>query len=321
MPKLNLSIRIAAGSICALSLLHLVFWVYVAVASRTADLDASPYTLFFPVALAFSLLGVIGVLVGVGIFRARAWARVAALVLAALVAIFCVFGLFALFFLAGAAKALGLEIHSENTGYLVAVGSLYFAVLGIALWWIYLFSRSSVAAQFSLSCRAVPDGTPAKATCPPPIALLAWLMIASSLLSALSWPLILGKIPAMLFTHIFSSTTSKWIWIANIALFLACGVGLLRLRRWSYSGAIALHTFWLVSVFVTQLSAGYDAYMRRCIETLSLGEAYPVLSRIHVSPWASAVTTAIPTALLIVGLFHYRSSFLRAVNDSRHLLS
>src|SRR5262249_22036861 len=150
---------------------------------------------------------------------------------------------------------------------------------------------------------------PTGIACPPPIALLAWLMIVSSALSAVSWPLILGRIPAMLFTHIFSPQASLWIWIANILFFLLCGIGLLKLQHWSYTGTIALHVFWLASPFVSQLSPQYPAYLQNCLSALEIQENYPGLNLLRFPQWISAVITALPTALLIAGLFYYRRSF------------
>lgn len=141
-------------------------------------------------------------------------------------------------------------------------------------------------------------------------------MIISSGLSGLSWPLIVGKIPAMLFTHVFSMASSKWIWAANIVLFLVCGIGLLKLQRWSYTGTIALHIFWLVSMFVSQMSPLYDSYLRLCLNALEIPQTYPELSLPRFSPWLTATVSAIPAALLIAGLFYYRRSFLKAAEDS-----
>ena len=117
---------------------------------------------------------------------------------------------------------------------------------------------------------------------------------------------------------IFSPRPSRLIWLANILLFAVCGVGLLKLQRWSYDSTIALHLFWLVSLLATQLSSNFQTYTLLCLKILDLGEAYPVLNRMHFPQWVSATTTAIPTALLISGLFYYRRSFLQAVQTSRH---
>ena len=319
MPKLTLSVRMAAGSILVLSVAHILFWFTLAVTARSDASGSYPYNLLSRVAFAFSAAGLFGLAVGIGIFFARNWARIGALVIGALVALFGAFGVLALVMLSFGALSLGLGVEIPQKSALVRAGIVYFLSFALALWWIFLFSRRSVAAQFVGSQPiAVSAASTKKSACPPPIALLAWLMILSSALSAVSWPLILGKIPAMLFTHIFTAQASKFIWAANILLFLACGIGLLRLQRWSYTATISIHLFWLVSLFVSQLSANYGAYTRSCISTLQLGATYPVLDHLHFPQWVSAVATAVPTALLIAGLFYYRRAFLLTVQDSHH---
>jgi hypothetical protein len=210
-----------------------------------------------------------------------------------------------------------LALHRDDS---IRVLLIYFLVFLIAVWWIILFSRHSVAAQFASNANsALPFAK--QPSCPPPIALLAWLMIASGALSAISWPLILGKIPAMLFTHIFSSQASRWIWGVNAVLFVACGIGLLKLRRWSYSTTIALHVFWFTSLFVTQLSPLYNRYLSICLAALSVPNSYISLGIDRLPQWASVLFSAIPSALLIAGLFYYRPAFVKAVADSRRLSS
>ena len=315
MSKLSLSVRIAGGSIVVLSLLHIAIWAFFSYLVFATGLNDGQFLPLFLFTCLISAVGGLGVFVGAGILRAQNGARLAALVLGALVALISGFAIVVLLALISVEPSnFGIFSHSvqENHDVFIEAALVYVAVLCLALWWIYLFSRRSVATQFSEPPVAVSSSAIKKPACPPPIALLAWLMIVSSALCAVSWPQVLGKVPVMLFTHIFSAKPSTWIWTANIVLFLACGIGLLRLQRWSYDGAIALHSFWLVSPLVSQLSAGYVAYSRLCLKALNLDGMYPLLDRIHTSPWISAVTTAVPTALLIFGLFYYRRSFLQA---------
>ncbi len=318
MPKLTLSVRIAAASLLLLGAFHAIFWIMLAFSSRANLPTEFPFNYFFPLFCAIAAAGILGIVVALGLFRARNWARIAAIALAALVAFFCVISILvpvALAFGFFLPSDWGIDIPSKTD--LIRLVFVYFFVFALALWWIFLFSRKSVAAQFSGSSAFASVDIPKKPACPPPIALLAWLMIISSALSALSWPLILGKIPAMLFTNVFSLNTSKWIWAANNLLFAACGVGLLRLQRWSYTGAIALHAFWLVSLFVSQLSPSYDSYLQTCINALEIPQMYPELSLPRFPHWLNALVTAIPTALLIAGLFYYRRSFLQAAADAQ----
>ncbi|HJZ65362.1 MAG TPA: hypothetical protein VKD70_13650 [Candidatus Acidoferrum sp.] len=311
--------RIAAGSILLLSVVHVLFWAVLAVAAHSAAPVTYPTDLLFPVACVFSVGGLFGVFAGIGVLQARAWARVAALVAATFVVLFCGIGIFvlALTLVGLSGLGLGIEVPTTNKTYFVVMGLAYFSIFLLALWWIYVFSRKSTASQFSSETTTPLEATSKKPSCPPPVALLAWLMIISSGLSALSWPLILGKIPAMLFTHVFSMAFSKWIWAANILAFLACGISLLKLRRWSYAGTIGLHVFWLVSTFVSQLSSNFERYLSACYN--ALGTSYSEIFFIHVKipAWIAAFTTAIPTALLIAGLFYYRSSFLKATTATR----
>jgi hypothetical protein len=318
MPKLSLSVRVAAASIVFLSLLHIIFWASLALTARSGDSSEFPYNYLFAALCIFSAAGLPGIVVGVGLFRSKNWARVAALVLSVLAGCFSALSVLVLFIVSFGTLSLGLGVEIPQKSDLLRVGVIYVLIFAIAVWWLIVFSRKSVAAQFSRPGRAKPEDAPKKSACPPPIALLAWLMIISSALSAASWPLILGRIPAMLFTHIFSPGPSRLIWLANILVFAVCGVGLLKLRRSSYDSTIALHLFWLISLLTTQLSSNYQAYTLHCLKLLDLGETYPVLNRIHFPQWVSATTIAIPTALLIAGLFYYRRSFLQAVQTSRH---
>lgn len=323
MAKLTLGVRVAAASILILSFLHVFFLAALALSLQPgADVPSAVLPLR-PALLIVSVAGLPGILIAIGLFRAKNWARIGALVVAVLVLLFCALGILVTVLLASGffGLGLGIEIPTTNGSYFLGLALFYLFILSLALWWIFLFARKSVAAQFSGAQTVEASSGPKRPSCPPPIALLGWLMIVSSVLSALSWPLILGKIPAMLFTHIFSSTASEGIWAANVFLFLLCGVGLLRLQRWSYTATIALHGFWLVSLFVSQLSASYPQYLGACLAALQAEETTIYFIHFKSSPWVAAITTAIPTALLIAGLFYYRRSFLKAADDSRHLSS
>lgn len=321
MPKLALSVRIAAGSILLLSVAHILFWFTLAIDARSDVTGSYPYNLLSPVAFAFSAAGLFGVAVAIGIFFARNWARIGALVIAGLVAVFCAFGVLALVMLSFGVLSLGLGVEIPQKSDLARSVIVYSLSFALALWWIFLFSRKSVAAQFWGSQPIdASAASSTKSTCPPPIALLAWLMIVSAALSAISWPIIFGRIPAMLFARVYPIQTSKWIWAANIFLFLLCGVGLLRLYRWSYDATIVLHVFWTVSLFFSQLSPNYPGYIRECLLALEFPSTINDPTAFVFPYWLTAILSVVPTFLLVVGLFYYRRGFLQAVEDSRRPL-
>jgi hypothetical protein len=319
MPTPTPAVRFAAGSILSLSLVHIAFWAILALELGKGLPNEFPFNFYLPVFWIISAAGIAGVVIAIGLFSAKGWARIATLVMGAVVALFCALGMLAPILLISGAlplAALGLDVYMASKSELVRLFVVYLFVFLLAIWWIVLFSRKSTIAQFSSVAPEETSAIPGKPRCPPPIALLAWLMIASSALSALSWPLILGRIPAMLFNHIYAMPASRWIWIANILVFLLCGIGLLRLWRWTYSATIGLHAFWLLSLFVSQLSTAYEKYLSLCLTAL---EAPRTFISIHINfpPWLSALVTAVPTAVLIVGLFYYRGGFLKAATETR----
>ena len=319
MPTLTPAVRIAAGSILSLSLVHIAFWAILALELGRGMPNEFPFNFYVPVFWIISAAGAVGIVIAIELFHAKGRARLAALVLGAVVALFCALGMLAPALLISGAlplAALGIEVPVTGKSDLVRLFVVYLFVFLLAIWWIVLFSRKSTVAQFSSVAPRESSAISVTPACPPPIALLAWLMIASSVLSALSWPLILGRIPAMLFNHIYSLPASRWIWIANILVFVLCGIGLLRLWRWTYSATIGLHVFWLLSLFVSQLSSAYGKYLSQCLTAF---EAPYRLSSIHIHlpPWLSALVTAVPTVLLVAGLFYYRGAFLKAAAETR----
>ena len=316
MTRLSLAVRIAAGSIVALSVIHVIFWAWLALAAHSTDSSEFPYSYLFPVLCLFSAAGFPGIVVGAALFRSQNWARVAALVLSVLVGCFCALSVLALFIVSFGALSFGLGVEIPQRSDLLRVGVTYVLIFVVAVWWLVVFSRKSVAAQFSSPNRAKPEDARKKRACPPPIALLAWLMIISSALSAVSWPLIFGRIPAMLFTRVYPIQTSQWIWAANILLFLLCGVGLLKLYRWSYDATILLHVFWTVSLFFSQLSPGYPGYVRECLLALEFPSTINDPTAFAFPYWLTAIVSVVPTFLLIVGLFYYRGRFLKAAAET-----
>jgi len=318
MTKLSLAVRVAAGSIVALSVIHIVFWAWLALAARSADSSEFHFGYVFPVLCVFSAAGFPGIVVGAGLFRPQNWARVAALVISVLVGCFCALSVLALLIVSFGGLSLGLGVEIPQKSDLLRVAVIYFLIFAVAVWWLVVFSRKSVAAQFSSSNGAKLEDARKKPACPPPIALLAWLIIISSALSAISWPLIFGRIPAMLFTRVYPIQTSQWIWAANILLFLLCGVGLLKLQRWSYDSTILLHVFWTVSLFFSRLSPGYPGYIRQCLLALEFPSTINDPTAFVFPYWLTAIVSVVPTFLLVVGLFYYRRGFLQAVQNSRH---
>src|SRR5207302_3668036 len=136
-----------------------------------------PYSYLFGALCVFSAAGLPGIVVGVGLFRSKNSARVAALVLSVLVGCFCAFSILALFIVSFGTLSLGLGVEIPQKSDLLRVGVIYVLIFVVAVWWFIVFSRKSVATQFSSPNRINLQDAPKMSACPPPIALLAWLMI------------------------------------------------------------------------------------------------------------------------------------------------
>ena len=67
MPKLSLSVRVAAASIVCLSVIHIIFWAWLALAARSADSTEFPYNYLFGALCVFSATGLPGIVVGAGL--------------------------------------------------------------------------------------------------------------------------------------------------------------------------------------------------------------------------------------------------------------
>src|SRR5260221_2240531 len=149
MPKLSLSVRVAAASIVFLSVAHIIFWASLALAARSNDSSEFPHSYLFGSLCVFSAAGLPGIVVDVGLFRSTNWARVAALVLSVLVACFCAFSALALFIVSFGTLSLGLGVEIPQKSDLLRVGIVYLLIFALAVWWLVVFSRQSVAVRFS----------------------------------------------------------------------------------------------------------------------------------------------------------------------------
>ena len=133
---------------------------------------------------------------------------------------------------------------------------IYGIPIGIGVWWLVLLNRKDVARQFTSEGMLQGDGATsiaAKPRCPLPMAILACFQ----LFSACWMPMLLllpVSIPAVLFGHaIFGRPAAIIYAVLGITLAL-CAIGLLLLKKWSYSLLIGYHVFYSASGLVGLLS-------------------------------------------------------------------
>jgi hypothetical protein len=274
-----------------------------------------------------------GAFSGVGLIRLRNWARVSVLVWAGIAAPICVLAIVFVAFLP--------MPPSPNPTLLLTMIHLvtvlfYGGPLAIAVWWLILFTRPKIVAQFKPVAAAAGPGDPFGAipvtatadasgthapyaepaalpgpSVPLPIIVLSCFFLLSSLSVFF---IFFMHIPAMVFGHAYTGLTGSVIYAGWCLLYAIAGVGMLKRVPWTYTVAIGLQILGIVSGIITLLSPNFDDVMRRAMSTTGLpagSELYQMPSMTHLRGF-SFIGLLFPLAILGL-LVYYRPQFLRSV--------
>lgn len=255
----------------ACSALVLLFAVLVPIAVFEAPLPqpVPPFMhgMMIGMGVIYFLCAAWGIITGIGILRLRDWARVSMLVLSATVAVFCVFG--SIGAIAGPLMVRDPQVPRGATVAGLIVGLVVVTIpLALAIWWLVLFTRSSVRLQFALGVTFEPAHPPVfarpvayaegAATCVSPRMQLAYrrpvsiTVIAVCLLAGCAFfPLMFFYPPNWRITAIFgvivTGRSFLLVWVVLLAASLSLGIGLLRLKAWARRGSIAYFVVMLVN--------------------------------------------------------------------------
>ena len=103
--------------------------------------------------------------------------------------------------------------------------------------------------------------------------ILAGFLVISSLSVFL---IFFFPVPMFLFGHPVRGLPGVTLWITNCLLCAAAGIGLLRLKVWSYWLALGLQVFWFFSGLVTLANPKYSELMQEVLTNtqLKLGQSY-----------------------------------------------
>ncbi|MBV8513982.1 MAG: hypothetical protein JO260_01660 [Acidobacteria bacterium] len=287
----------------------------------------------------FFAITIWGAFSGVGLIRFRNWARVSVLVWAGIAAPVCllVVGLMALIPFPTAPQS-PISVPMIRAMMILFYG----APLAIAVWWLILFTRPAIVAQFKAAgaptgggsgdpftaipvplqagsidssgapvAYAVPAPLPGPSV-PVPIIVLACFF----LLSALSiFFIFFMHMPAMVFGHAFTGLTGSVIYAAWCLLYAIAGVGMLKRVPWAYSVAIGVQVLGIVSGIITLLSPNFDEVMRRAMSSMNMPSAdvYTMQSMTHLRGF-SVIGLLFPVAILGM-LVYYRPRFLASAEN------
>jgi hypothetical protein len=185
-----------------------------------------------------------GVASAVGLLQLREWARISMVVFSAIMIFFCLIPMAIMPFVPIPQS----DAVPANLTLLIRTFIIVFYGIFVALgiFWIYFFNKRSVKAQFK-SVAAPAAGALADATVqgkrPVPILILAWLFIIGGCFTPLV--LLMGT-PVVIFGHFVQSRWGALYYVIVGLLSVVIGIGLLKLRPWSWIAAICVQ---LVSFF------------------------------------------------------------------------
>ena len=259
-----------------------------------------------------------GIATGIGLIYLRNWARISILIWGGMLVFFGAIGIPIAFLMPIPPTPNVPDLPAAS---MQAVRLIFLAMYGmpllIGIWWLILFNRKTVKAQFAGATGSADPAVPRKPVCPLPIAVLAWFYV-SSILNLLFLPFLSFHVPVFVFGRVLPGRMALTVLILNCLAFFVCGVGLLKLKPWSYSLTIGLQVFWLANTFVSMLSPNYNAVMDSFLKEM---QASLHLPETQFSPanlardYGWTVVLGLLFAGAILGLLvYYRPRFLEAAS-------
>jgi len=262
-------------------------------------------------------LSLFGMATGIGLIYLHNWARISVLIWGGFSVFFGLIGIPIAFFTQFPPNPSSPALPAESMQVVrwVLLG-IYGIPLLIGIWWLILFNRKSVKAQFARQGESADQG-PRKLACPLPIAVLAWFYVAS-VLNLLFLPLLSFHLPLFVFGRVLPGSTGGAVLLLSSLAFAIAGIGLLKLKPWSYSLTIGLQLFWLASALVSALTPNYgalmDSYMKEVQASFHLPDT-------HSSPFNFAqhygwmMAGGLVFAGAVLGLLvYYRPRFLEVAS-------
>lgn len=273
---------------------------------------------------AFFAIAVWGIWSGIGLLRFRNWARISVLVWSGITTPITLLIIVVFLFMPMPVPP-GSPVATATFARVFAI--LFYGVpLGIAIWWLILFTQAHIVAQFKSAQLMSPaafsiEGDPAlgaNTTVPPPkpapdLPIPIIVLACFFLLCSLSFVMVFFMhMPAMLFGVRIGGTAGATIYVLWCLLYVSSGVGILKRAVWSYSVAIGLQILGLISGVVTGLSPNFDSVMRRVLSDANLpppdASTFPGMAHLRGFTLVSLIFPLIILGMLV----YYRPRFLEA---------
>jgi hypothetical protein len=254
--------------------------------------------------------------VGIQVMRLRNWARISLLIVAGCFLFFGIVGIAVIFVTLFAAIPTDPLVSKATLATVLAV--IYGIPVVIALWWLILFTRPAVIAQFH-SSTALAQEAPfvsafrlSKPACPLAVRIIGWYL-ASFVLMIPLLPFLPRRFPLFLFGHLFYGPPALLFLLLYFAFLIVPGFGLLLLKPWSYPLTIASQLFVCANGFAATFSPSYTRMVRSMLAGMNFPELSPTAEQIlSYTRYFNLVSLTIPIAIVIT-LVVVRKEFLAAL--------
>jgi hypothetical protein len=277
---------LGGGFVCLLSVLSL----FGLLALSRKGIPETPLPHQGPISLVASMgLGVVfeiglavwGLSTALGLLRLKGWSRISMLIFAGFLGVTAGFsGL--IFMILPLPENRGTP-ENFNSIFRISTALFCAAMVLIAVWWLVLFTRKSVVAQFS--------GVPASVTVPTELAsgsigtaavmtpkirrpltvtIIAWIYVASVPMMIPS--LLISRAQSMPVPFFWTVLEGKRLLIYYAlfgAFMLASGIGLLKNKAWAFWLAVGIQSFGLLNIAAVVALPGREARWERLMESVS----------------------------------------------------
>jgi hypothetical protein len=313
-------IAILGGSFVAVSLLASFFVISrITYSPYGPSLSPAMRPILYVTWTFFLLCAVFVIVAGRHVIGLRNWARLALLTVAACALLFGAVGLGVIFvtiYFTPADPAVSKPLLASILAFIYGLPIL------VAIWWLVLFTRRSVADQFHAATTARAEASPASTSllnhreCPIAVRIVGWYL-ASFVLFLPVLPFLPSRLPAFYFGHAFRGPFAISLHFLSFALLAIPGIGLLLLKRWSYPFTIATQLLFCLNCLFIAFSSSFESNMRAAFDELGLPASLPAAAEtsLHQIRYMVLLSLIIPVAILII-LFAYRRPFFAAAGSS-----
>lgn len=307
-------VAILCGACGAFLILMSFFFINTSSVVSARPISPSLRPILYGTWIFFLLCALFVLFTGIQVIRLRNWARVALLIIAGCMLFFGVIGIGIIFFTIFVSP---IDPSVSKSVLASVLAFIYGIPVVIATWWLILFTRPSVAAQFQATAisPASPPRSPSflnNPQCPLPVRIVAWYL-ASFVLALPFLPFLPFHVPAYYFGHLFRGPSSTLILFLNFAILSVTGIGLLLLKRWSYPLTIATQLLFCANGLLAALSPSFDSMMRSVMADMNIPDLpYFTESMLRNLRYFNLLGLIIPVAIIVTLLLSHRSFYTAA---------